>query len=499
MNTTEKYNELMKQYEDLSVLNSIGSVLFYDLETKTLAPSGVDHRGKQMALLAGITHKRMNDKNYTSLIDSLHNSNDLDNIQKRNVELLYRSQLTATSVPASLVSKLAEQANKTNKAWKAAKKIADYKLVEKEVSSLFDVTVERAQIIADVKGFKNPQSALLSERDPGFNVDNLTKIFSETKSYLLPMIEKIKSKQEDIDRSFLKNDYPRDLKVTISETIADLYQFDYKSENAVGRIGEVEHPLTIACGPKDVRVTVNYTNYSSMISATQHELGHGLHRLNNNPAWLHSPISNSVSPSVAEMTSRYTENKIGKEMAFWDTYYPTLQKLTGLTVDKETFYNAFTYVEPGYKRMSADEVSYGLHIIIRFEIEKALFDQKIDFSEVTQLWSEKYREYLGIEVEDDTKGVLQDLHWYTYYWAYFQGYALGDLIGSQVHYHMVKTNPTWKDDMAKGDLSTVNQYFIDNIYSKGALYDPLDFVQEITGSPFDTKYLKKYLAEKYLQ
>ncbi|MCY3412856.1 MAG: carboxypeptidase M32 [Candidatus Heimdallarchaeota archaeon] len=495
----DEYKELMGLYEDISVLGSTRSVLSYDLETKIMAPAGIEHRGRQLGLLGKLNHQMMNAPRYQELIRKLYGNESLDEIQARNIEILYRSMITATSVPTELVMRLAKQANTTNETWKKAKMARDFSLVKKDVKDLFDVTIERAQILADVKGFKDPYSALLAERDPGFTKDNLTSIFAETKSYLIPMIKKIKEKQGDINTSFLASEYPRELQVKISELIADFFGYDYSSESARGRIGEVEHPLTIGCGPDDVRITVKYENYASVIGSTNHELGHALHGLFRKKDWRYTPINDSGAPSIGETTSRYTENKIGKDMAYWDHFYPILQKLTGLKQSKEDFYQAFTFVNPSTKRMSADEVSYGLHIIIRFEIEKMLFEGNLEFADIPQVWNDKYLEYMGVEVPDDTAGPLQDLHWYSYYIGYFQGYALGDLLNSQIHYTMENALPDWREDISAGNMNSIHQWMVENVYSLGFRYDPIDFVEHITDKKFETKYHKQYLEEKYLR
>ncbi len=497
MNDIEKYNELMSIYYEIDLLMSTRSVLSWDLETKIMPPSGLNHRGKQMALISNLIHKKMNEDRYKKLVFDLKDSTNLDYVQTRNVELLYRSVLTATGISAELVRKLSIQANKTGQSWKEAKTKKDFRIVEKDMTELFRLTIERAQLLADIKGFKDPLSALVSERDPGFDVNKLDKVFSETKSYLVPMLKKVVSSQDD--PSFFNKDYSRETKVKISESVADFYNYDYNSENAVGRIGEVTHPLTMRLGPSDIRITVNYKDWNGMISATQHELGHALHGLNKNPEWTYTPINSGAAPSINEMTSRFTENKIGKDMAFWDGYYPKLKEIIDLKVDKNKFYNAFTHVNPGYLRMGADEISYGLHIIIRFEIEKDLFSEKLAYNEVPEVWRQKYNDYLDVDVKDDNQGCLQDLHWYSGpYIGYFQGYALGDLFGSQVYYHLQDTVPQWKNDLKDGNMDTVHKYLTKNVYSKGNLYDPQEFIKNITGKEFDTKYLKKYLEEKYL-
>lgn len=492
------YAKVLEYYDEISILENMRGLLAWDLETNTIPSKGVEYRGKQLGYISQRVHNIWQNKEFGDLIRRQVDREGYDEVQKRNIELLNRSLITATATPSELVKKLALQANQTNARWKKAKKESNYQIVKNDVSQLFTLVRERAGIIGKEKGIDDPFAALISERDAGFNVDNLTSIFKESKNYLVPTLKKIMDRGEDHNYSFLNTQLERRVEEHITRDIADIYQYDYKTR---GRIDEVTHPLTIGCGPDDVRVTVKFGNYSTVISSMQHEIGHGLHSLHRNPEWGTQPVNRYGFPSIAEMASRFTENKIGKSKEFWEYYYPKLQHRTGeklAGIDLDEFYRGFTNIQPHWSRMTSDEITYGLHIIIRFEVEKGLFEDKISFDEFPQVWNEKYEKYLGVNVANDSQGILQDLHYYSYYWGYFQGYFLGDLLGSQIYYHMDNALPDWKTNLAQGDYSGVHEYFVENIYSKGALYDPLDHVERITGEKFTIDHFKKYIDNRYL-
>ncbi len=495
------YNEVIEHYKNISILGSIRGVLNWDTETGMVSNKGIDYRGVQFSFIGKLQHQLMNDTTFREGVLKLH-SRELGDIENRNIELLYRSVLRSSSIPSDLIIKLSQQANLTNKLWKRAKTNNDYSIVMNDMRKLFELNRQRALLIGKAFDIDDPFSSLISERDAGLSKKDIGSIFSQAREYLIPMIKKLQAKHYDIDTSFFNLNFEKKTERMIVERIADYYQFFYKGEDSHGRIGEVEHPLTIACGPQDVRFTVKFGKYARSISSAQHEIGHALHRLNMNPDWNFEPINNMGFPSISEMASRYTENKIGKSVSFWRYFYPILKDITGHkldAIDMNQFYYAFTKVNPNWSRMTADEVSYGIHIIIRFEIESGLFADTINFNELPQVWREKYDKYLGVDVETDTQGVLQDLHWYNYYWGYFQGYFLGDLFGSQVHYSMINKNPDWQIELENGDMTGINSYFIENVYHKGALYDPLDMIEKITKKPFSVNFHKKYLEDKYFQ
>ncbi len=286
------------------------------------------------------------------------------------------------------------------------------------------------------------------------------------------------------------------------EAISDIFQYPYRGSNAMGRIDEVEHPLTIGCGPKDVRITVKYdeSNFTRSIFAGCHELGHAIDRLGRNPDWEGHPTNSFRTPSIAECYSRFTENKIGKSQEFWEGFYPTLQKLIGSplkNIELDEFLLATNRIIPHPSRMKADEVTYLLHIIIRFEIEQMLFNGDIQIHELPQVWNQKYHDYMGVEVQNDTEGVMQDLHWYSTYWAYFQGYGLGDIMGSQMFYAMTKEIGDWRAELRKGSLKQGKEWLELKAFRLAGYFDPLDLIESITKEKLNPTYHVRYLKEKY--
>ncbi|MHA2118689.1 MAG: carboxypeptidase M32, partial [Candidatus Thorarchaeota archaeon] len=276
---------------------------------------------------------------------------------------------------------------------------------------------------------------------------------------------------------------------------------DTTSDKARGRIDETEHPFTMGYYD-DVRVTVHYyeDNLPSLVYAMLHEGGHALYEQNLNREYMYQPIGVAASYGIHESMSRFIENIIGRTPQFWEYYLPRLNGFTDnafSNIDPIDFARAVNLVRPTKIRIEADEVTYSLHVIIRFEIEKALFADKISVSELPQVWNEKYAEYLGVEVKDDAEGVLQDSHWGGGMYGYFPSYALGNVYDGQWLQQMNKDLPEWSSHITQGELNPILNWLAENIMSKASLYDPADLVKHVTGNELDANPFLDFLEHKY--
>ncbi len=494
------FNQLLSRYKEQTILGSIGSVLAWDTNT-SLPPAGVEYRSEQASFISRLSHKMLKDPEYKKLLEN--GSKDLsDDIERRDYEILERNFKISTAFDDSFVSKISKQANLTFNIWRKAKQKSDFSLVETDLSKLFNLTKERGEVLMDVLDLNDPFEALIQVREPKFSKSKITQLFNESKDFLIPMVDKYSTKSSEYDFSFLNRPVPKSTQEELVKEVARLFNYDFESQNSYGRIGEVEHPLTITCGPRDVRVTVSYneTDVLRSVSAMAHELGHAIDKLGRNNDWLDRPIYNASSPSIAECYSRFTENKIGNSLEFWKAYFPRFQKITGDTfkdIDFERFYLGINRIKPDVSRMRADELTYLLHIIIRFELEQELFSEKLTIKEAPAVWNEKYQKYLGVTVNNDTEGIMQDLHWFSYYWAYFQGYGLGDIAGSQIHHTLLNDQPDVYEKLSQGDSSEFRSWLDTKVFINSGRYDPLDLFKKITGEELQSKYHKNYLTNKF--
>lgn len=495
------YGKLLERYEEIRMLNSISGVLYWDLNTY-MPPAAVGYRAKQFQYISQKVHSLISHSEVGTLLEKCEKDDSLNDLEKRNVELFRRIYDDRTILPLELVGKLAAQSNKTLEIWKKAKAKSDFQMVFPDLEKLFTLNIESSSLLAKSKNMSDSFDALLDSRDKGFGVKNLTKFFDEMKSFLVPFIRKCEESEIKPDRSFLSRSVPRSTQVQMVENLARFLEYDFYSENAVGNIAEVEHPLTIGGGFKDVRVTVKYheENVLAAFLAGAHECGHAIHSLQGKEDWFQQPIYRMSSPSFGESQSRFLENIIASSKEFWTYYYPIFQKDTnGIfnDISKDDFYFSLNSVNPGFIRIQADEVTYIMHIIIRFEIEKDWFAGKIETKDLPQVWNEKYKEYLGVDVPNDTLGVMQDLHWFSQYYGYFFGYGIGDLISSQLTAKLSKNVPDWKNSLQNGKFTPIREWLKINVHQRGGTLDCLEMVKDITGEELTTKYHINYLKEKF--
>jgi carboxypeptidase Taq len=332
--------------------------------------------------------------------------------------------------------------------------------------------------------------------------EKITKIFDEMKIGLKKVMNKILG-EEKPDISFLERPVPVEIQEKIGESIADFILYDIKSEKAGGRVDTTEHPFTTGYYT-DVRITTNYheNRFLSSIYSILHEGGHALYEQGLPMEWMYQPLGTSTSYGVHESMSRFIENMVGKSPEFWEYYIPVFTSLTGKIfndISRDRLLRAVNYVTPSKIRIEADEVTYGLHIVIRFEIERDLFNGKLTVDELPQVWNSKYSDYLGVKIENDSEGVMQDTHWAGGSFGYFPSYALGNIYDGVWLTKLNRDIPEWKHQIANGSFKNIKNWLTENVYRYGNLYDPQDLVKHVTGKGLIVKPFIDYLDEKFSQ
>ncbi|MFW9788236.1 MAG: carboxypeptidase M32 [Candidatus Thorarchaeota archaeon] len=497
----EAYDDLLYRMKEYMLLYSATQIVQWDYETY-MPPKGLILRSEQMSVLEQTLHRMSTNPEIGKLLDTAEkNSSKLDDVQNRNVFIIRREYDKKTKIPEELVARIAKQTTISLETWKKAKSSSNWKLFEPELKKTIELARERAEIEMKVKGIPILYDSMLDEFERGITSSQITKVFGELRNELVPLAKKCADASTDVDSSFLNKLVPIDIQRKIATDLATLVGYDTVSDNAGGRIDEVEHPFTTGYYD-DVRITVKYhkDNVSSAIYAILHEAGHALYEQNLNPEWKYTPIGVNASYGIHEAQSRFLENMIGRSPEFLKFYLPKLKELTGGSfpgVDDTTFVKAMNLVEPSLIRIEADEVTYSLHIIIRFEIEKDLFADKVSVSELPQLWNEKYNEYLGMDVPNDEKGALQDTHWASAYFGYFPSYALGNIYDGMLLDKLQQDIPTWLDDVENGNVHTAIDWMKKNVHIHSARYDPADLIVKVTGKKLTAKPFLKYIENKY--
>ncbi|RLI21832.1 carboxypeptidase M32 [Candidatus Bathyarchaeota archaeon] len=498
-----KYQQLMEKFKNIAVFRSAVSILHWDMETK-MPPKGIMLRSQQMALLSQIEHKMVTDPEIGKLIEEIMDHPEyecLDQIQKRNVYLFKKEYEEQTALPEKLVVEIARQRTITTDVWKKAKAAKDFSMFKPELEKLFELIKKAAEILMEVKKTPTPYDALIDIFEPKMTAEMITKIFDGLKAGLTSLIDKCLSSPIKPDTSFLRRRIPIDTQRKIAVELARFIGYDVESKEAGGRIDETEHPFTTGYY-HDVRITTHYyeDNWASSFFSVLHEGGHALYEQNLPTEWIYQPVGTACSSGFHESQSRFVENIVGRSREFWIYFLPKLNAITAnafADVDLDTFVRGVNEVKPSKIRVEADEVTYCLHIIIRFEIERDLFAGKLAIEELPQVWNEKYEKYLGVKIENDSEGVMQDTHWASGLFGYFPSYALGNIYSGQLLAKMQKDIPEWKTQLAEGNFKQIKQWLIKNVHSYGNLYDPADLIRIITGEEIDVEHYLRYLNEKY--
>jgi carboxypeptidase Taq len=498
----ENYEKLLEHSKELAIVGSAGAILQWDMETK-MPPRGVELKSQQLAFIQKTAHQLLTNPEVSKVLGEIEKAPDygsLDQVSKRNVYLARKAYDEATKLPEKLVVDIAKQQTVGVNIWKKAKAAKDWKLFMPELVKIKELMEKQAELLMDVKGAKTPYDALIDSFEPKMTAVNITRIFDDMKKGLKGVMAKVLEHQ-DVDTSFLTRSVPVDVQEKIGEQMADFLHYDIKSENAGGRIDTTEHPFTTGYYT-DVRITTHYheNQFMSSIYSILHESGHALYEQGLPMKWMYQPLGVAASYGIHESMSRFVENMVGRSPEFWTYYLPELKKLTGKTfkdITKEHMLRAANYVTPSKIRIEADEITYGLHIVIRFEIERDLFGDKVDVSELPQLWNEKYHDYLGVDIENDSEGVMQDTHWAGGLFGYVPSYALGNIFDGVWLTKLGKDLPNWRQLIAGGSFSEVKTWLTENVYGYANLYDPEDLVKHVTGKGLVVDPFIEYLDEKF--
>jgi carboxypeptidase Taq len=502
VNTDSSYKRILSKTKDVTVLGAAEGIIHWDMETM-MPPGAIEQRSEQLALMSRIKHKLATDPETGKLLKTIQTSRKyekLDQVEKRNVYLIRKSYLEQTSLPEELAANLAKQEALTVNVWKKAKAQRNFNLFKVDLQKLLDLCKEAAEILMKVKETKTPYEALIDNFEPKMTAGQITATFSQLQQGLRQLISRIQASPNKPDETMLSQPIPTENQRQIAQLLTQTLGYDTASPEARGRIDETEHPFTTGYYD-DVRITTHYhlNNYASSIFSVLHETGHALYEQNLNPKWKYQPIGSTCSYGIHESQSRFYENVIGRSEEFWKYFMPKVTKIAPnlANVELEKFVEAINKVELSKIRIEADEVTYNLHIIIRFEIERDLFLDKITVNELPQVWNQKYTDYLGVKVENDSEGVMQDTHWASGLFGYFPSYALGNIYSGQITAKITKDLPNWRKELARGKLNPISDWLKRNIHSYGSLYDPEDLIKKATGRNLDSKPYLKYLNEKY--
>ncbi len=502
-NLITNYKQLMEKTKTSIVFQSAEALLNWDLETM-MPPKAIGLRSQQLALLRGMEHKMNTDPEIGKLLETIMKHPDydkLDAVQKRNVYLIKKNYDEQTKLPQELVVAIAKQQAISTDVWKKAKAAKNFGMFKPELEKNIELAKKAAEILMKVKETETPYDALVDIFEPKMTARNITVVFDELRTGLMSVLEKCEKSSKKPDVSILHRKVPVEAQRKLAMALAEAVCYDVTSKNAGGRIDETEHPFTNGYYD-DVRITTHYyeDQFASSVFSVLHEAGHAIYEQNLNPEWMFQPVGSGCSSGFHESQSRFIENIIGRSKEFWAHFTPKLKEIAGkgvADVQLDKFVHAINQVTPSKIRVEADEVTYGLHIIVRFNIERDLFADKVKVSELPELWNQKYKEYLGTKIENDSEGVMQDTHWASGLYGYFPSYALGNIYSGQLLEAMEEQLPDWRKKLETGNFEYARDWLKRNVHAQGNLYDPPELIKKITGKPLTVKPYLNYLNGKY--
>ena len=494
MTVQDARNIYREHIEKLHALHHAMGVLHYD--GATVAPvESAEGRGKTLAYLSGCAYEIQTDPALLEAAKFLkEHSGELSAQDAREIEVFLRENEYTAAIPQEEYVGYVTLLNKADAVWHKAKQDSDFAAFAPIVKDIFATNVRFAKYY---KPEQAPYDTQLGLFERGLTMEKTDAFFDALRERIVPLLKKVLAKPQ-VDDSFIwGKSYPIEAQRQFSDYLMDVITIDRKRCS----IGETEHPFTTNFNKKDVRITTHYHEENPVYSmySVIHEGGHALYELHSADELEGTVLSGGVSMSIHESQSRFMENLIGRSKAFIELIFPKMQELfpeqlKGVTA--EQMYLAVNKAEPSLIRTEADELTYALHVLVRYEIEKGLFDGSIAVDDLPRVWNAKYKEYLGIDVPDDKRGVLQDSHWSGGNVGYFPSYALGSAYGAQM---LAKMKQSVDVDAAvrSGDLSPITKWLEEHIWKFGALYDPMELLERAVGEPFDPKYFTDYLEAKY--
>lgn len=464
------------------------------LDGVTVAPHDTSAgRGVALGILAGEEHKLFSDPQVGELLEFLSaHADELDFVQRRQVEELSRSYRQISRIPAGEYMEYAMLTNEASDVWHRAKEESDFELFRPVLEKL--VAFNR-KFAGYYDSTKTPYDALLNEYERGVDTAYLDEFFAAIRSRLVPLVRAI-GKAEQIDDGFLRRHYPVEDQRKFSDYLMEVLGLD----RAHCTIGETEHPFTLNFNNKDVRITTHYheNDVAGSMYSVIHEGGHAKYELQVCDEVQYTCLSGGVSMGVHESQSRFYENIIGRSLPFIQAIFPRMKEIFPAQladVTAEQFYRAVNKAEPSLIRTEADELTYCFHVMVRYEIEKQLIGGTLEVKDVPAQWNRLYKEYLGVDVPDDKRGCLQDSHWSGGSFGYFPSYALGSAYAAQMLRNMEKDIDVWTP-VAQGDLTAVSAWLSDKVHHFGCLLEPAQVVENACGT-FDPSVYVEYLVEKY--
>ena len=504
MKTLKTVEALTTRLSEIQRINSAASLLSWDQETYMPAGGG-EARAEQISTLQGIAHQKLISPEIEQLLatwvdpqtgESRESPGEAwDEPTRSLLREVWRDYSRAKKLPSDFVMTLSRECSLAQQVWAEAKENRAFSQFLPNLRTVLSLKREEAEYL----GYRDsPYNALLDVYEPGFTIAALRPLFAQIKGRLVPLLKKIQQSSVQIDDTILFHTFDQARQLEFGRMVLIAMGYDFER----GRLDLSAHPFTTSFHPTDVRVTtrVHEHDLQSCLFSCIHEGGHGLYDQGLDPRYFGTPLGDSVSLGIHESQSRMWENCVGRSRAFWRFFYPMLQQTFHhqlRALDGEQFYAAINRVKPSLIRVEADELTYNLHVMLRFEIEQDLIEGRTKPEDLPGIWNQKMEQYLGIVPSNDAEGVLQDVHWSFGAFGYFPTYTLGNLYSVQFYEQAKLEIPHLEDEIAAGQLMLLQRWLGQKIHRWGRMFTPDHLAQRVTGKSLDPEPFLIYVEKKY--
>ena len=491
----DRYEELTKKLAEIHDVHMARSILSWDQHTK-MPPKGGEVRAEQLGTLDRIAHELFIDDDIGALLEELRpyeESHDYDSDEASLLRVTRREYEKARRVPSDLRAELTRAGAIALAAWVEARQKSDFAIFLPYLRR--NVELQREYVACFPKE-ENDYDVLLDDFDEGMKTTEVRAVFDELKTELIPLIAEITERADAVDNSCLTGHFPVDRQRAFALEVLEQLGYDHES----WRLDPTVHPFAMSAATTDIRLTTRYdeADMNSLFAAI-HEFGHGFYEAGIDPRLERTPLSQVTSMSLHESQSRMWENLVGRSLPFWKHFYPRLQAAYPGQFDEvelDEFYRAINKVEPSLIRIEADEATYNLHIILRFELEQEILEGSLDLADLPAAWNARMTEYLGVDVPDDAHGVLQDVHWSGGAIGYFPTYSLGNVISVQLWEHVREAIPDLDQQLERGEFGELSSWLRESLHRNGRKFTSKETLERLVGGGIDSGPYLRYLKDK---
>jgi len=493
MNSNKRYTEYTAHLQKIADVRYAMAVLQWDQETY-MPKKGAGFRAQQIATLSEISHELFTRQSFKNILQDLQGGGDLDEAQQKNISLSWYDYTQQQKLPGDFVRELSEATSKSFHAWVNAKTTGNFSLFENDLAGL--ITLKKRE--ADYLGYNgHPYNAMLNQYERGCTVILLDNVFSGLQQPLKELLNKIAARNQ-ADDQFLTQSYPKEKQWQFGMEIIKQLGFDFEA----GRQDMAEHPFTTNFSNEDVRLTtrIDENDFSNMTWSCIHECGHGLYEQGLPANYYGLPLGEYTSLSIHESQSRLYENNVGRSLNCWSYFYPLLQQYFPeqlKNVSLQQFYKGINKVQPSFIRTEADELTYHFHVLIRYELEKKLFEGNLLTKDIPAYWNEQYSKLLGVDVPNNKQGCLQDVHWSHGSFGYFATYSLGSFYAAQFFASAKNNVPGLAEAITNGNYKPLLDWLRMSVHAHGRSFTSEELCRRITGEPLNINHFMQYATAKY--